>query len=370
MGAIWQVKVLLQVWVRLNKDSVSKEVANKGVLNKEMADKNNTNNKKASESAESKTVSRTSARYELKGERFVLSMQDSAYPQLLKDIASPPKYIYGIGNMQALSPGVAIVGARKATPYGLACTKLFAKQAALRGLSIISGGAFGCDQAAHEAALSVGAQTVVVFGGAADVVYPKRGFALFQKIIDSGGVIISEHTWQTHPLPAFFVQRNRIIAGLSRLLLIVEAGLPSGTFTTADFAIKAGRDVCAVPGSISSPNSKGSNKLIFDGASPVIDEESFDSALDMAFEGAPLSMQEPNDHYENLAQSVALSNPKNKLIAALAAQPLSIEELACAFSQSASKLLVTLSQLELEGVVQRGYDGRYQVCPRYGKKNS
>ncbi len=305
------------------------------------------------------------SRYELKGERFVVSIKDAAYPSLLKGIQDPPQYIYGIGNLEALRSGVAIVGARKASPYGLSCTELFARQAALRGLTIISGGAFGCDQAAHSAAIAAGAPTIVVFGGGADVVYPKRGFALFQKIIDAGGAIISEHVWQTPALPAFFVRRNRIIAGLSRLLLIVEAGLPSGTFTTADFALRSGRDVCAVPGSISSPNSRGSNQLIHDGATPIIDQESFDSALDLAFTGEPLSMQEPNSHDEDLAQGVALDNPKDKLIVALAAQPMSAEELATSFSVATPKLLVTLSQLELQGAIKRGYDGRYQVCPRY-----
>ena len=303
--------------------------------------------------------------YELKGNRFVISIKDAAYPSILKDIQDPPQYIYGIGNSEALRPGVAVVGARRASPYGLSCAELFARQAALRGLTIISGGAFGCDQAAHSAAIKAACPTIVVFGGGADVVYPKRGFGLFQKIIDSGGAIISEHAWQTPPLPAFFVQRNRIIAGLSRLLLIVEAGLPSGTFTTADFALKSGREVCAVPGSISSPNSRGSNQLIYDGAIPIIDEETFDSALDAAFTGEPLIMQEPNAHTQDLAQAIVNSNPKDKLIAALAAQPMSAEELADSFSESTPKLLATLSQLELQGAVQRGYDGRYQVCPRY-----
>ena len=212
------------------------------------------------------------------------------YPDILEGIASPPERIYGIGDPKALVPGVAIIGIRKATPYGISCTKLFSEQAALHNLTIISHGAHGCDQAAHEAALAVGAPSVVVFGGGPDVVYPKSNFDLFQQIVDAGGAVISEHKFGIAPLPAYFVQRNRIIAGLSRLLLVVEASLPSGIFTTADFALKAGCHVCAVPGSITSSASRGSNKLIHDGATPIVDCETFTTALDLAFTDVPFDM--------------------------------------------------------------------------------
>ena len=299
----------------------------------------------------------------LVGPRFVLHRGQPGYPDILESIASPPKYIYGIGNPEALVPGVAVVGARKATPYGISCAKLFSEQAALRNLTIVSGGARGCDQAAHEAALAVGAPTVVVFGGAADVVYPKSGLALFRRVIDTGGAVISEHAFGEPPLPAYFVQRNRIIAGLSRLLLIVEAGLPSGTFTTADFALKAGRDVCVVPGSIASASSRGSNRLIHDGATPVVDCETFATALDLAFAGAPLSMLPVPEGRREAVGSAADAAPKDTLLAALAAQPLSLDELFQVFPGAPGKLAGRISALELAGAVARGRDGRYQVCP-------
>lgn len=329
----------------------------------------------------------------LRGRRFSVERGSALYPEMLEDMPQPPACLHGIGNPELLrSACVAVVGARKATPYGLACTELFAGQAACRNATIVSGGALGCDQAAHRAALAHGAPTVVVFGGGVDEVYPKRGFALFQEILDAGGAIVSEHADDEPPLPAYFVRRNRIIAGLARLLLIVEAGLPSGTFTTADFALKAGREVCAVPGAISSPNSRGSNRLIYDGASPVVDHETFASALDLAFADAPLSLLAPGPESFGAASSAAdaaedgrsggggrakgggrgesgaggagKKGAAERLIAALAAQPLSAAEVAEAMSWPVQRATREISALELSGCLERGRDGRYQVCPR------
>ncbi len=334
----------------------------------------------------------------LRGKRFSVERGSALYPEMLEDMPQPPERLHGIGDPELLrSACVAVVGARKATPYGISCTELFAGQAAQRNATIVSGGALGCDQAAHRAALAHGAPTVVVFGGGVDEVYPKRGFALFQEVLDAGGAIVSEHLDDEPPLPAYFVRRNRIIAGLARLLLIVEAGLPSGTFTTADFALKAGREVCAVPGAISSPNSRGSNRLIYDGASPVVDHETFASALDLAFADAPLSLLSPGPESFGAASSAAddvesgcgrgkgrgsavargkgdagaagkvgagKAGAAQRLVAALAAQPLSAAEVAETMSWPVQRAMREISALELSGCLERGRDGRYQVCPR------
>ncbi len=327
----------------------------------------------------------------LRGERFSVERGSALYPEMLEDMPQPPERLRGIGNPELLrSACVAVVGARKATPYGISCTELFAGQAAQRNATIVSGGAIGCDQAAHRAALVHGAPTVVVFGGGVDEVYPKRGFSLFQEIVDAGGAVVSEHLDDEAPLPAYFVRRNRIIAGLARLLLIVEAGLPSGTFTTADFALKAGREVCAVPGAISSPNSRGSNRLIYDGASPVVDRETFASALDLAFADAPLSLLAPGPESFGTASSAADeagggqgggagraasgsaarekggAGSAGRLLCALAAQSLSAAEVAEAMSWPVQRAMREISALELSGLLERGRDGRYQVCPHAG----
>lgn len=301
--------------------------------------------------------------YQLNGPRFEVDIHASAYPAILRDIPDPPRKIYGIGNVEALQPGVAIIGSRKASPYGLSCVEVFARHVAARGIPIISGGAMGCDQRAHAMALEQDAPTVVVFGSGADVTYPKRGRSLFQKVIDAGGAVISEQPWGTQPLRGTFVRRNRIIAGLAALVLIVEAGLPSGTFSTADAALRANRDVAAVPGSISSPNSRGTNHLIAQGAYSVTDTQSLDVAIDLSWAHNMYCML-PDSQAPQSALSADAAIGDDPVLRALAAEPLSAQELAAYFDFSVGELSGRLAQYELAGNVQRGRDGRYQVCPR------
>lgn len=219
----------------------------------------------------------------LRGERFVLTPQDAGYPAALKEIANPPEHLFGIGDPEALLPGLAVVGARRATPYGRACAERFARIAAEMGVAVISGGARGIDAVAHDAALSAGGVTVAILGGGCDCLYPAVNIGLFQRIVDSGGAVLSEHPWDFPPAPWAFRARNRLIAGLARAVLVAEAGLPSGSFSTADEALAAGREVWAVPGAITSAASKGANRLIYQGATPIVDDESFSDAMLGAF---------------------------------------------------------------------------------------
>lgn len=129
----------------------------------------------------------------LKGPAYELAKYDDCYPKSIKEIDDSPEKLYVVGNLNALKDGIAIVGARKATPYGISCTKYFAKLAAELGIVIISGGAFGCDSAAHRAALDVGSKTVVFMGSGLNNIYPQNNFKLFQKIIDNDGAIVSEN---------------------------------------------------------------------------------------------------------------------------------------------------------------------------------
>ncbi len=304
------------------------------------------------------------AEMKLRGPRFCISITDPEYPSLLKDIQGAPERLYGIGDYTLLdSPSMAVIGARKATPYGLACVERFTKQASERGLTIVSGGAIGCDQAAHRAAVSAGGKTVVVFGSGYDQVYPKRGYRLFQEAIDTGGVVISENEPDMPPLPALFAQRNRIIAGLVRLLLIAEAGLPSGTFSTADAALNANREIAVVPGCITSPESRGSNRLLMQGAHPVLDEETFASILEYAFLEEPLSLTCPNpDRSLGTSEDIEALVQSDKVLKALSAAKYSAMELADYFQIPPSELSMKLADYELKGYIKRGYDGRYQCC--------
>ena len=193
----------------------------------------------------------------LQGPRYALRRGANGYPDSLMGIPDPPKTLYVVGNLDALNDGLAVVGARKATPYGSSAAAKFAGLAAAKGVPVVSGGALGCDSQAHRGALDAGGKTVAVLGGGCDVPYPVRNASLFQEIVDKGGAVVSERDWEFPPLPYTFRARNRIIAGLARATLIVEAGLPSGTFSTADEALAANRDVLVVPGPITSPTSLG-----------------------------------------------------------------------------------------------------------------
>ena len=217
--------------------------------------------------------------------RKVLAYDDDSYPDSLRDLADPPKRLFLIGNSDLLhKPAIAIVGSRKASAYGLICAQRFSRQAAFRDLVVVSGGAVGCDQAAHEGALAVDGLSIVVLGCGADVIYPSNARDLLERVLAAGGLIVSELPWGAPPARWAFVQRNRVIAGLSQATLIVEAGLPSGTFSTADATLGLGRELLVLPGSILSKQSAGSNRLIAQGAWPIIDDTSFDLALQEVFQ--------------------------------------------------------------------------------------
>ncbi len=290
----------------------------------------------------------------LKGERWRINYGEEGYPENLLFVKDPPQCLYGIGNKQALQDGLAIVGARRATPYGLAVAKKFSELAASRGITIVSGGAIGCDSQAHRGALLVGGITVAVLGGGCDQIYPQSNKRLFQEIIDSGGAVISEQYWSQPALPFQFRARNRIIAGLSRATLIAEAGLPSGTFSTADEALEAGREVLAVPGAITSPTSFGANRLIYQGATPVVDEDTFLDVLTTLFGTICL---------KNLPQEKKKQN--DQLLKVLLAEPKRLEELYNlnlkpeGTYDKQTWILVHLTELERDGIIARFPDGRY-----------
>lgn len=274
--------------------------------------------------------------------RFILRPDDPGYPQLLAGTPDPPKRLYGIGDPGALVPGLAIVGSRKATPYGLRCTRMFAAWAAHAGITIISGAAMGCDSEAHRAALDAGGPTIAVLGCGPDVDYPRRSSDILRTMRESH-VVVSEMPFGAQPTRWSFVRRNRIIAGLARAVLVVEAGLPSGTFSTADAALDAGREVLAVPGSILSPDSRGSNRLIRQGAVPVTDVSELAAAVGFDA-GVPCSQP---------------AGPRDEVIRALAADPLRPDDLARALGLDIVSAARTLGLLEAAGSIVRYADGRY-----------
>ncbi len=200
----------------------------------------------------------------------VIAIIDSRYPAQLREIPSPPSVLYVRGNINNLSaPSLAVVGTRLPTPYGLTVTKRLVEPIAQHHIPIVSGLALGIDTAAHQAALSAGGPTVAVLGCGVDHIYPWQNQRLAEDILAHGGTIVSEFPLGARPERHHFPQRNRIISGLSKAVLLVEAGEKSGALITAKFAVDQNRDVLVVPGPITSPQSIGPLNWLKLGATPV-----------------------------------------------------------------------------------------------------
>jgi DNA processing protein len=200
----------------------------------------------------------------------VLSTEDLCYPSRLKEIYDPPLVLYVRGNPEVLiQPGIAMVGTRHPTPYGLGMAERLACDLASQGLVIISGMARGVDTASHRGAISAKGKTVAVFGTGVDVIYPKENSRLSEQILALGGALISEFSLGTAAFPQNFPIRNRILSGMSVGVLVVEAAEYSGTRITARCALEQNRDVYAVPGNVTNKNSWGPNTLIKQGAKLV-----------------------------------------------------------------------------------------------------
>ena len=197
----------------------------------------------------------------------LITLADEAYPARLRQIYDPPTSLYVIGDKGVLGlPGIAVVGTRHPTPYGVGMASRLSCDLAARGIIIISGLARGVDTAAHRGVIEAKARTVAVFGTGVDVIYPRENQRLAEQILTLGGTLISEFPLGTFAAPQNFPIRNRIISGLSVGVLVVEAGEYSGTRITARCALEQGREVFAVPGNVTNKNSWGPNTLIKQGA--------------------------------------------------------------------------------------------------------
>lgn len=189
------------------------------------------------------------------------------YPKILKETNNPPEKLYCLGKMPKNEDmTVSIVGTRKATIEGLKTAKEIAKGLAEKGIVIVSGLALGIDSAAHEGALEANGKTLAVLGSGLNFIYPKQNKGLAKKIIDSGGGLLSEYKPDSPPEPQQFLERNRIIAGISIATVVVEAPIRSGALVTAKFATYAGREVFVIPGPIQNQNYQGSHMFIREGA--------------------------------------------------------------------------------------------------------
>ena len=274
-----------------------------------------------------------------------LLLSDPSFPRQLLEIVDPPPVLWTTGNAAALSiPAVAIVGSRAGSTYALTVADRLSADLAARGICVVSGLARGVDSAAHRGALSAGGVTVGVLGCGVDIAYPPENLALITEIKVSGA-IVSELPPGTEPRPGFFPRRNRIISGLVRAVVIVEAGEKSGSLITARCALEQGRDVLAVPGNVLTGRNKGGHALLRDGARVV---ESAEDILD------EIGLR-PGDRV-----TPGVGGLPDAVSAVLTAgEPSDLDEISGRTGLSVAELLPRLLELELRGEVSREPGGRF-----------
>jgi DNA processing protein len=288
---------------------------------------------------------------------YVFTLADAGYPQALLRTADPPPLLYVVGRPALLNaPALAIVGSRSATPQGLANAEQFAHTFADAGLTIVSGLALGIDAAAHRGALKGAASTIAVVGTGADIVYPSRNRDL-AKAIAEGGAIISSFALGTPAIGNNFPQRNRLISGLSRGVLVVEAAMQSGSLITARLAGEQGREVFAIPGSIHSPLAKGCHRLIKQGAKLVESAQDVLEELGELPRGAPAATETAAP--SQLDAGAADADTQN-LLRQLGREECDVDVLCQRTGLTAARVCAMLLQLELEGSVASLPGGRYQ----------
>ena len=266
------------------------------------------------------------------------------YPARLKNIPTPPPYIYYKGDLTVFErPTLAVVGSRRPTDYGLRMASRLVGELASAGVTIVSGLAYGIDGAAHQAALEAGGITAAVFGCGLDTIYPSGHRALAERIVKSG-CLISEFPKGTKPEPYNFPVRNRIVAGLSDGVLVIEAGEKSGALLTATIALDQGRDVLAVPGSVDNDLSVGPNSLIKQGAIAVTTAE--DIFVNFGWHKSEL----PKKVEQDLSK---LSKEEHKIFEQVSVQPIHIDELNRKSQLGPGKIAEALLNLELKGFIMR-----------------
>ncbi len=275
----------------------------------------------------------------------IIADTDDNYPPFLKNIVDRPRVIYLKGtytNDDKLS--IAIVGSRKATPYGRWACEKFAKELSSMGITIISGLAHGIDRIAHLSALEAKSRTIGVLGNGVDHIYPKANRGIYEEI-PNNGCLISEFPLGSLPLNFHFPMRNRIISGLSLGVIVIEAQEKSGSLITASHAINQGKDVFALPGNINSTYSKGTNMLIRDGAIPLLDLD------DLLQEVSELNIIKNKKKFEDTL-TLSLSESETKIVCQLKSGPLHCDIISLNTGMDIQEVVSILMILEMKNVVR------------------
>lgn len=275
---------------------------------------------------------------------------DPDWPSGLAHAVPPPGRLFVRGVLPE-RPGVAVVGTRRISPYGRACVDLLAPEIVRLGFAVVSGLALGIDGAAHEAALREGGATLAVIGGGVDdaSIYPRAHAGLARRILDGGGAVASEYPPGAPSLAYHFPARNRLLAALSRAVLVIEAPMKSGAMITARAALDMGREVWAVPGPITHPNAEGPNALIRDGATPVTGPDDVAAALGLAPGQRPLRPE------------AVLTPEESAVVENLAGGFETADALSRALRLPIGAVSALLTALELKGAVRAVGGGRYTL---------
>lgn len=304
-------------------------------------------------------VHRTYETFLKSGAKYV-TLDDFDYPQRLKNIYSPPYLLYYKGTLPDENViNIAMIGSRRASPYGLQATEYISKQLAECGVTIVSGLARGIDSAGHRGALTVGGKNIGVLGSGVDVIYPPENKKLFEEVIENG-CIISEFPLGTKPLPRNFVARNRLVSGLSDGVVVVEATKKSGTQITVDFALEQGKSLFAVPGPIFSPLSQGTHKLIRDDNVKLVTcaDDIMSEFKDWQF--LKNKVQENNDSVQFCNDLAIDLSEFEKQIWDYLVISRHFNEIAEEFQKDAADLASVLTVMEIRGYISRT-DGQYYI---------
>ena len=284
----------------------------------------------------------------------IITYQDELYPRNLLNIYDRPPYIYVRGNLNKDDINIAIVGSRAASTYGKYTTERISRELALKGLTVVSGMARGIDSAAHRGAITAQGRTIAILGSGLDVIYPPENKKLFADIIQNGAVI-SEFPLGTPPRSANFPARNRIISGMSYGVVIVEAGEKSGSLITARLALEQGREVFAVPGSIDSAGSRGTNKLIKQGAKLI---ENTDDILEEILPQLEQTTALKTSSALNAAEikkelTEILNDVDQKIFNDVSRGRVHIDDLISSTGLPSADILSALTTMELKGIIQQ-----------------
>ncbi|MEX0844417.1 MAG: DNA-processing protein DprA [Balneolaceae bacterium] len=281
----------------------------------------------------------------------IITMADAEYPALLKQIYDPPVLLWLKGNPEALSkPGVAVVGTRNTSAYGRNMAQKLTAELAEQGLCIFSGLAYGIDAIAHKTALEHNALTVAVLGSGIDNMYPKKNAGLANQIVKSGGAVITEFPLGTNPDAVNFPVRNRIVSGMSLGVLVVESGIKGGSMITADLGLDQNREVFAVPHPLGNPSGTGCNYLIKRGAAKLVQTVD-DILVELPIEQSSESKTVTEEVAKPSWREKDLDKISAKICETLEKEPYQVDALSEVIGINTSQLLVSLLQLEMEGLV-------------------